>query len=467
MTTTLLNRYEEIEQIYEQYFRENSFLNRKLVSFQANKDLPFYNWFSYREGFSYEMVRYFIEKEGKRCSKILDPFAGSNTTLFTANELGIESTGIELLPIGKFVLDSRIASYKIKPNIIKEAIENIEKIDFNDAEIDDEYTIKHVPITEKAFPAETEKKLNSYLTYVNKKIKNKHLKQVLLFACFCILERISYTRKDGQYLRWDYRAKKGKTPFNKGKIYKFETALYEMLNQIYSDMTNSHGLFIEHKYTNTKMELLTGSCLDILPSLEKESYDLIISSPPYCNRYDYTRTYALELVFLGMNDDQIKELRQTMLSCTVENKDKIEYLENQYSNNNQMEIYTNVVSAFETCGILQDILSSLKELKENKKLNNPKIYDLVRNYFYEHSFVVFQMARVLKKGGRIYYVNDNVQYAGITIPVDIILSEYAQKAGLKIEYIYVLSQNKGNSSQQMGVHGRKGLRKCVYCWGKE
>ena len=77
------------------------------------------------------------------------------------------------------------------------------------------------------------------------------------------------------------------------------------------------------------------------------------------------------------------------------------------------------------------------------------------------------MARVLNNGGKIYYVNDNVQYAGITIPVDIILSEYAKKAGLKINCIYVLSQSKGNSSQQMGVHGRRGLRKCVYCWEKE
>ena len=76
------------------------------------------------------------------------------------------------------------------------------------------------------------------------------------------------------------------------------------------------------------------------------------------------------------------------------------------------------------------------------------------------------MARVLSKGGKIYYVNNNVQYAGIVVPVDIILSEYAKKAGMKIKCIYVLSRGKGNSSQQMGVHGRNELRKCVYCWEK-
>ena len=39
------------------------------------------------------------------------------------------------------------------------------------------------------------------------------------FACLSILEDISYTRKDGQYLRWDYRAdRKLKSEFNKGDI---------------------------------------------------------------------------------------------------------------------------------------------------------------------------------------------------------------------------------------------------------
>ena len=91
---------------------------------------------------------------------------------------------------------------------------------------------------------------------------------------------------------------------------------------------------------------------------------------------------------------------------------------------------------------------------------------MVRNYFYEHAFVIFQMARLLKPGGRIYYVNDNVRYAGETIPVDLILSEFARKAGLKVEKIFTLQIGKGNSSQQMGQYGRDALRKCVYLWRK-
>jgi hypothetical protein len=63
-------------------------------------------------------------------------------------------------------------------------------------------------------------------------------------------------------------------------------------------------------------------------------------------------------------------------------------------------------------------------------------------------------------------VNDNVRYAGASIPVDIILSEIAGQLGFEVEHILVLPNGKGNSSQQMGAHGRDALRKCVYLWRK-
>ncbi|MBI4569924.1 MAG: hypothetical protein HY719_16145 [Planctomycetes bacterium] len=48
----------------------------------------------------------------------------------------------------------------------------------------------------------------------------------------------------------------------------------------------------------------------------------MITSPPYCNRYDSTRTYALELALLGVNEADLSALRQAMITCTVENRTK-------------------------------------------------------------------------------------------------------------------------------------------------
>ena len=47
-----------------------------------------------------------------------------------------------------------------------------------------------------------------------------------------------------------------------------------------------------------------------------------------------------------------------------------------------------------------------------------------------------------------------------------ILSAIAEELGFRVQDILVLPNGKGNSSQQMGEHGREELRKCVYVWRK-
>ena len=149
-----------------------------------------------------------------------------------------------------------------------------------------------------------------------------------MFALLCILENISYTRKDGQYLRWDQRSGRcyREIPFDKGRIAEFDDEIVLKLDEIISD---SKGESFIDLFSSLKqpikpgaIDILKGSCLDILPTLHKNDFDLVITSRPYCFRYDYTRTYALELAMLNINEVELSKLRQTMLSCTVENRPK-------------------------------------------------------------------------------------------------------------------------------------------------
>jgi hypothetical protein len=267
-------------------------------------------------------------------------------------------------------------------------------------------------------------------------------------------------------LRWDLRAGKTKTSFRKAKISNFEQALFSALDKLISDLSDSAAFFGHPNIDDPKIKLRTASCLELMPALPDAAYDLIITSPPYCNRYDYTRTYALELAFLGIDGDEIKKLRQSLLSCTVENRDKKAFLRKTCQANNHSQLLDRATTAFNSNKALQEILAILLKYKQQNKLNNPGIYRLVRNYFYEHAFLIFQMARVVTPGGRIYYVNDNVRYAGETVPVDLILSDFAREAGLQVKKIFTLYNGKGNSSQQMGQYGRHVLRKSVCLWRK-
>jgi hypothetical protein len=117
--------------------------------------------------------------------------------------------------------------------------------------------------------------------------------------------------------------------------------------------------------------------------------------------------------------------------------------------------------------LLQAILSFLEDQNSQHLLNNTGIPRMVRGYFYEMACVISECSRIMKKNALMFMVNDNVRYAGASISVDMILSDMAEKVDLQVENILVLPDGKGNSSQQMGVHGLEPLRKCVYVWRKK
>lgn len=464
--TSSLNKIKILNDKIEKQFKNklvvNPDLKRTLVSFQANKNASQYRWYKFKEGYSSALVEYILDKLNIKSGKILDPFAGSGTTLFVSAQRGLDAVGIELLPIAKEIMEVRKIILENNGDIkLLELLEEWLKVKpwINEKSAQE---FKHLRITEGAFPKETEEFVGKYLNVVGK-IKDKNYQRILRFALLCVLEEISFTRKDGQYLRWDYRSGRGngKKKFDKGEIKEFNQAISDKLWEIITDIRGGNTLFDSVVEKTGQVEISGGSCLSLLPRIKDNEFDFLMTSPPYCNRYDYTRTYALELALLGIDEKEIKDLRQTMMSSTVENRDK-ENLDKVFSK----EIFARATKAFLKQETLQSILEYLDERKRNRELNNLGIVRMVKNYFYEMALVIFECARVLKNGAPFVMINDNVRYAGANIPVDLILSDFARTAGFEIKQIWVLPTGKGNSSQQMREHGREELRKCVYVWQK-
>src|SRR3990172_2693912 len=82
-------------------------LSRSIVSFQANKIREVYRWYKFKEAFSASLVEYLFEKYKITGGIILDPFTGSGTSLFAASALGLSTDGIELLPIGQQIINTK------------------------------------------------------------------------------------------------------------------------------------------------------------------------------------------------------------------------------------------------------------------------------------------------------------------------------------------------------------------------
>lgn len=451
-----LSEVKRLEDQYIDLMKYNSDLSRAEVTFKEGKHSAVHRWFKYREGYSERIVTYYIEKYNVKHGVCLDPFAGSGTTAFASARYGFKNTLIELLPVGLAVIKTKMMLHSLADGcIIKSLREKSKEMEWKKY---DSMPIDEINITRGAYPKENEVALGRFLSFLDS--LDQGIRDVYMIALLDVLERVSFTRKDGQYLRWDYRSGKSSGKFNKGDILEFDRAVQQKLMDIADDLEGRNNLFGNiNSYTGIEdTELMSGSCLDILPNLEAESYSLIFTSPPYANRYDYTRTYALELAMLGLSDDEVKTYRQRMLSCTVENRSK-----NLIEMNASWDTPTRICNSN---AILNKILQLLEFQSSKGKLNNKSIIRMLKNYFLEMSCVIYECHRVLQSNGYFIMVNDNVRYAGVDIPVDIILTQIAKEIGFFPESIDVIPNSKGNSSQQMAEHGKNPLRKCVYVWRK-
>ena len=234
---SLIDEVRELENKYSKRLVIAEWINRKMVSNQGNKQVAFLNWFGFKEGFSYDLVIKLLRQANARPGDIfLDPFAGTGTSVFAASNHGLKAIGIELLPIGQFLHNTRKAAFQVDVKNLEAEIKNLMEFLRTKQIPPREYYFKHVSITRGAFSEEAENAIASYLGYIDNEIKDEHIKQLFKFACFSILEDVSYTSKDGQYLRWDKRAGRNRAgDYLKPKIYTF----YEAISMALSGMLSS------------------------------------------------------------------------------------------------------------------------------------------------------------------------------------------------------------------------------------
>ena len=421
-------------------------LTRKLVSHRGNRAEPGLRWLKYKEAFSADLVRRFL---GAAEGTVLDPFAGLGTAPLAAAGAGRDAIGIEILPVGAraaraiALVANGVGAERIAAG--RDAL--LAALD-RPGGAPEAFRFPHVPITERAFPPETEAALARARAFLAG-LGDAELRAVLDFACMSALEDASYTRKDGQYLRWDNRSGRPlRGRMDKGPIPGFAEAFARRTAGMVEDAPALARL-----YGGARPRFRQGSALRELALLPAGSVGLVVTSPPYANRYDYTRTYALELAWLGYDRAAFGALRQDLVSATVENRAK---------DLPPRETVERARRVFETRDAAREALDALA--RRRAELSNPHIVRLARNYMFEMAVVIAELARVVRPGGAVVMVNDNVQYHGQEIPLDLILSDIAERCGFDCEEIGVLPRGKGNSSQQMGRFGRRELRKCVYRW---
>ena len=156
--------------------------------------------------------------------------------------------------------------------------------------------------------------------------------------------------------------------------------------------------------------------------ISDKKFDLVVTSPPYLNTFDYTDIYRPEL-FLGkfvLNSKSLYKLRFKTIRSHIQVKWEMPDIKN-------IE------------GIL--LKKIYQHLCSNKNLlMHPRIPMMILAYFEDMKQVFNQLSLKANKNAHLCMVVSNSAYANEEIPVDLILADIATKSGWKLNEIDVLRE---------------------------
>ncbi len=173
----------QFEERYSGRLSRDSTLTRGLVSFQANKSRSVYRWYKFKEAFSADLVEYLLVRHGVKKGVLLDPFAGSGTALFAASGVGLHAEGIELLPIGQRVVETK---QLIDSGLSAGDTAALTRWASNAPwrKVKKARPLAELRITKGAYPVETAESMARFLEAINTECDS--VRSILTFALLCI-----------------------------------------------------------------------------------------------------------------------------------------------------------------------------------------------------------------------------------------------------------------------------------------
>jgi DNA modification methylase len=380
------------------------------VNFKQAKLFPRHRWYTYKEGFSPQFVEDFINRFATTSKNIVfDPFGGIGTTVLQGSMLNYQSFSNDINPLSNYVALVKTDSYTKKDIIeLNLSFENLIQTDLK--------LKSKPPINETVTSYFTSETLDSILKIQNwiYALESNKIRNVFSIALLTILESLSTHKKDGNGV------KKKKS-----------------INQIFtvSDIKELIGkqinLFIvDIETTSIKIKPVIQHQSSFEEYTLKQKADLVITSPPYANCFDYSKVYLVELWFGGFFKNIIDQKLFRQSSITSHVHYKWEKRHGDFGHeliNNQIATYL---------------------VKQN--LWDKKIPNMLVGYFSDMGKVLYEMIPNLNKNATIGIVVGNSVYGGLPIATDILLAQIAIKLGFELMGIESY-RTLTSSSQQLKI----------------
>jgi hypothetical protein len=372
-------------------------------TFIDNMKLPVHRWFRYSAGFSAAWVQSVIAEASSRGpTRVLDPFAGSATTLISAEDVGAESCGVESHPFVCRIAKAKLARRsdplkyrKLAAKIIKDAASQETSIDV------------YPELIRKCYRDEALAELDSLRRAYEENADGSPASELCWLTLVSIIRRVSHVGT----AQWQYVLP------NKSKANpEFPLQAFDkQVKTFFKDMQKAQevkGAFASILETDAR------TC----EGVDSKFANLVITSPPYPNNFDYADSTRLEMTFMreidGWGDLQGTVRKHLVRSCS------------QHVSQKSVNL-NNVLASRELSPIRSEISAICEELGEVRETKGGrKSYHLmIACYFFDMAQVWRALRSACDSPSRVCFViGDSAPY-GVHVPVYDWMGRLAQAAG--------------------------------------
>jgi SAM-dependent methyltransferase len=436
-----------IEEASPAPFRLGAFSNGDANKLDS-KDRAAHDWYRFVLSFPPHLVRQYLQNfQIGPGQTVLDPFCGTGTTLVECKKLGITSVGIEANPMARFASTVK-TSWDLDPaQLCSEAAEigrrALSMLKSDGLRDDPHPANQTVPGTRlRRLPPESEQillkdsisplPLHKTLTLLDSIAANASL------ACLDHL-RLVLAREavlSFSNLRFGPEIGLGARRADVSVISAWLNGIRQMALDLESLGKLATTPAAIHQIDSRKLS-------DLLPSA---SIDAVITSPPYPNEKDYTRTTRLESVLLGFlkGKPELRSLKQSLIRSNTRN------VYRQDSDDDWIAHFPRI----------QEIAERIEQrrIELGKTSGFERLYSRVTKlYFGGMARHLSDLRRLLRPGARLaYVVGDQASYLRIMIRTGSILAEIASSLGYDVLSIDLFRTRLATSTREQ-------LREEVVC----